>query len=149
MLRIFIWRALSAKDVCARVKKRDNILNTKGFLRNQKGFTLIEMIAVLIILGILAAMAVPRYMALQEEARQYAVEGALGALAATAYMDYAYRLLQSPANTEYMPTNSEVGVGDFTGKIEADNGEVTLTVTGGPVWLDTGASYLTKTIKLY
>ena len=149
MLRIFIWRALSAKDVCARVKKRDNILNTKGFLRNQKGFTLIEMIAVLIILGILAAMAVPRYMALQEEARQYAVEGALGALAATAYMDYAYRLLQSPTNTEYMPTNSEVGVGDFTGKIEADNGEVTLTVTGGPVWLDTGASYLTKTIKLY
>ena len=108
MLRIFIWRALSAKDVCARVKKRDNILNTKGFLRNQKGFTLIEMIAVLIILGILAAMAVPRYMALQEEARQYAVEGALGALAATAYMDYAYRLLQSPANTEYMPTSSEV-----------------------------------------
>ena len=107
------------------------------------------MIAVLVILGILAAMAVPRYVALQEEARQYAVEGALGALAATAYMDYAYRLLQSPANTEYMPTSSEVGIGDFSGKIEADNGEVTLTVTGGPVWLDTGASYLTKTIKLY
>ena len=32
----------------------------KGTLRNQKGFTLIEIIAVLVILGILAAVAIPR-----------------------------------------------------------------------------------------
>jgi len=31
-------------------------------VRNQKGFTLIEIIAVLVILGILAAVAIPRFM---------------------------------------------------------------------------------------
>ncbi|WP_413815482.1 type IV pilin protein, partial [Desulfobotulus sp.] len=33
----------------------------KSLMRNQEGFTLIEIIAVLVLLGILAAVAVPRY----------------------------------------------------------------------------------------
>ena len=41
-------------------------------VRNQKGFTLIEIIAVLVILGILAAVAVPRFMNLTEEASRKA-----------------------------------------------------------------------------
>ena len=36
-------------------------------LGNQRGFTLLEIIAVLVILGILAAVAVPKYIDLQEE----------------------------------------------------------------------------------
>jgi len=50
------------------------------FVLNQKGFTLVEIIAVLIILSVLAAMAVPRYIDLEENARQRAIDAAISEL---------------------------------------------------------------------
>jgi prepilin-type N-terminal cleavage/methylation domain-containing protein len=49
-------------------------------MHGNKGFTLIELVMVIVILGILSVVAVPRYINMQTEARQAAAEAYIGAL---------------------------------------------------------------------
>ncbi|WP_339138519.1 MAG: type II secretion system major pseudopilin GspG [Candidatus Electrothrix sp. GW3-4] len=63
------------------MKKEVRKQNASRFpLRNQKGFTLIELMVVIVILGILAGMIVPRIMDRPEEARRTKAGVDIGAL---------------------------------------------------------------------
>ena len=72
-------------------------MNSKANKRlagNQEGFTLVEVIAVLVILGILAAVAVPKFFDMQVTARKKALEGAVGELNGQLSMSFAQNVLE-------------------------------------------------------
>lgn len=57
--------------------------------RNQKGFTLIELVIIIVILGILAAVAIPRYQDMSTQAREAAARGSLGNVRSAITIYYA------------------------------------------------------------
>ena len=75
-------------------------------LRDQRGFTLIEIIMVIVLLGIIAAIAIPQYIDMKSKAQEATADGIIGSIVAAAAIGYADKAVNTATAT--WPTQNEI-----------------------------------------
>ena len=137
-------------------------------VRNQKGFTLIELVIIIVVLGILAAVAIPKYQDITSEAKAAAARGALGAMRSGITIFYANQAVTTgiaswptlaqleaadtvmaqaiPGNPYQLKPNApdSTVTGVTKGTIVGTRGGWAYNATTGEIWLNTSTALVTE-----
>lgn len=97
-------------------------------IRDQRGFTLIEIIMVIVLLGIIAAIAIPKYIDLRTEAADATASGIVGAIVSSASIGYADLVTHNSGTT--FPNITALD----TTYLKAQNVTLNLDGGGGNFW---------------
>lgn len=127
----------------------------------QRGFTLVELIIVIVILGILTAFIAPRFADIAKQARVSSVEAMAGNLRAAAALAHAQQIAENGAATASVvmngktvtmtngyPTDNAAGIGNalsqtqgFSASTTAAPGNYAYTLTKAPIPANCYVSY--------
>lgn len=95
--------------------------------RNDKGFTLVELIMVIVIIGILAAVAVPKFVNLTGAANDAKCAANRGAINSAVAMTYAAMVASDPTQADWLST---AAIGDVDDSMFATGSVPTCPLTG-------------------
>jgi len=133
-------------------------------IRSHSGFTLIELIIIIVVLGILAAVAIPKYQDVTNEAKTAACKGALGNMRSGVSIYYANQIVKTgtptwppidslrnvgtviiqslPANPYQLPGSApdSIVTGVTKGTIVGTRGGWAYNATTGEIWANTSGS---------
>lgn len=111
--------------------------------KQQSGFTLIELVMVIVILGILAAFALPRFADLSSEARLASLNGALGSVKSASAIAHAQALVSNITTGNIVLEGTTVTL-VFSYPDAATIGDASQTADFGPTVAPAGTTTFTS-----
>ena len=121
----------------------------KKVFKRRKGFTLIELMIVVVIIGILAAVAIPNFVEMTDEAKAARIQADLNTMGSAVEIYYVKNgsypssisdMVDKSGNTGYLRSVPEPPVSGTSYNLNSSTGEITYTFKG-----TTYSSFGTKT----